>query len=190
MQFKLVAFGLSLLIIGLVAYASIPAVHTTPVVNVQNVWVQNGFPVQAGSLVEQPKNITIFSGMNNELRGNLTISEPKGVASSVHFELLGMNKSQSCSPSSRPPAVLIDQLVSNQSFSIPLNATGTYCFVFDNQSSQTLKNVDVSARVFGTTEQVLIARDGSANTVGLGLGALGLVVAIYGYSRKTIIPWE
>src|SRR5438309_3618346 len=187
MQFKLVAFGIALLIIGLVTYASIPSVHTTPVVNVQNVWVQHGFPIQARSLVEQPRNITIFSGMNNELRANLTISESSGAASSVHFELLGMNKSQSCSPSSRPPAVLIDQLVSNQSFNIPLSATGTYCFVFDNQSSQTL-SIDISARVFGTTEQVLIARDGSAYTVGLGLGALGLVVAIYGYSRKTIIP--
>jgi len=190
MQLKLVAFGVALLIIGLVAYASVPAVHTTPVVNEQNVWVQNGFPVQAGSLVEQPKNITIFSGMNNELRTNLTVSEPNGVPSSLHFELLSMNKSQSCSPSSRPPAILIDQLVSNQSFSIPLNATGTYCFVFDNQSSQTLKNIDISARAFGTTEQVLVARYGSANTAGLGLGALGLAVALYGYSRKTIIPWE
>src|SRR5712692_4415722 len=192
MQFKLVAFGIALLIIGLVTYASIPAVHTTPVVNVQNVWVQHGFPIQAGSLVEQPRNITIFSGMNNELRANLTISESNGAASAVRFELLGMNNSQSCSPSSRPPVVLIDQLVSNQSFNIPLNATGTYCFVFDNYSdnysSQTLKNVDILALVSGTTEQVIVARDGSANTAGLGLGALGLVVALYGYSRKSIIP--
>jgi len=181
---------LALLIIGLVAYASIPSVHTTPVVNSQNVWIQNGFPIQASSLVEQPKNITIFSGMNNKLTVNLTVSEPHGTASSVHFELLGMNKTQSCSPSSRPPIVLIDQFVTNQSFNIPLNATGTYCFVFDNQSSQTLKNIDISARALGTTEQILVARDGSANTAGLGLGALGLVVAIYGYSRKSIIPWE
>jgi hypothetical protein len=127
--------------------------------------------------------------MNNELRANLTVSEPNGVASSIHFELLGINNSESCSPSSRPPVVLIDQLVSNQSFNIPLNATGTYCFVFDNQSSQTL-SIDISARVSGTTEQVLVARDGSANTAGLGLGALGLAVALYGFSRKTIIPWE
>ena len=190
MQFKLVALGLGLLIIGLVTYASIPAVHTTPVVNVQNVWVQNGFPVQAGSLVEQPRNVTTFSGMNNELRANFTVSEPHGASSFVHFELLGMNKSQSCSPSSRPPTVLIDQLVSNGSFRIPLKATGTYCFIFDNQSSQISKNISITARVSGTTEQVLVARDGSANTAGLGLGALGLVVAIYGYSRKSIIPWE
>ena len=189
MQFKLVAFGIALLIIGLVTYASIPAVHTTPVVNVENVWVQHGLPIQAGGLVGQRKNITIFSGMNNELRANLTVSEPHGVPSSIHFELLGINNSQSCSPSSRPPVVLIDQFVSNQSFNIPLNATGTYCFVFDNQSSQTL-SIDISARVSGTTEQVLVARDGSANTAGLGLGALGLAVALYGFSRKTIIPWE
>ncbi|HEV2118857.1 MAG TPA: hypothetical protein VGS11_01930 [Candidatus Bathyarchaeia archaeon] len=179
-----------MLIVGLVTYASIPAVHTTPVVRVQNVWVQSGFPIQAGSLVEQPKNITILSGMNNELRANLTVSEPSGVASAVHFELLGMNKSQSCSPSSRPPTVLIDQLVSSQSFNIPLNVTGTYCFVFDNQSSHAAKAIDISVRVSGSTQQVIIARDGSANTAGLGLGALGLAVALYGYSRKSIIPWE
>lgn len=156
----------------------------------QNVWVQNGFPIQAGSLVEQPKNVTIFSAMNNHLQANITVSEPHGVASSVHFELLGMNKSQSCSPSSRPPLLLIDRLVTNGSFNIALNTTGTYCFVFDNQSSQMSKSIDISVRVSGTTQQVLVARDGSANTAGLGLGAVGLVVALYGYSRKSIIPWE
>ena len=128
--------------------------------------------------------------MNNQLTVNLTVSEPHGTASSVHFELLGMNESQSCTPSSQPSIVLIDQFVTNQSFNIPLNATGTYCFVFDNQSSQTVKNIDISARALGTTEQILVARDGNANTAGLGLGALGLAVALYGYSRKTIIPWE
>jgi hypothetical protein len=181
---------LALLIIGLVAYASIPSVHTTPVVNSQNVWVQNGFPIQAGSIDAQSKNITIFSAMDNHLRVNLTVSEPSGTPSSVHFELWGMNKSQSCFPSLRPPIVLIDQVVTNQSFNISLNATGTYCFVFDNHSSQTLKNIDISARELGTTEQILVARDGSANTAGLGLGAVGLAVALYGYSRKSIIPWE
>ena len=169
---------------------SIPAVHTTPVVNVRNVWVQQGFPIQAGSLVEQPKNITITSGMSNEFRANLTVSEPNGAASAIHFQLLGMNKSQTCSPSSRPPAVLMDQVVSNQSFSIPLNATETYCFVFDNQSSHAVKSIDISARVIGSTQQVIVAHDGTANTAGLGLGALGFAVALYGYSRKSTIPWE
>ena len=190
MQFKLVAVGLGLLITGLVTYASIPAVHTIPVVNVENVWVQNGFPVQAKSFVGQSRNITVFSGMSNELQANVTVSETSGGASSVHFEVLRMNHTQSCSLSSSPASILVNQTVSNQSFNIPLNATGTYCFVFDNQSSQTLKYVDISARVLGTTEQVLVARDGSANTAGLGLGALGLAVALYGYSRKSIIPWE
>ena len=190
MQFKLFAFGLALLIIGLLTYASIPTVHITPVVNRQNIWVQKGFPIQAGSLVGHRENITIFPGMNNELRANLTISEPQGIPSSIHFELLGMNKSQSCYPLSLPPAVLIDQTVSNKSFNIPLNATGTYCFVFDNQNSQTLKAIDISVRVLGTRDQIIVARDGGANNAGLGLGALGLVVALYGFSRKTVIPWE
>ena len=181
---------MALLIVGLVTYASIPSVHTTPVTTVQNVWVQRAFPIQAGSLVEQPKNVTVFSGMDNSIWANLTVSGPQGVASSIHFELLGMNKSQSCSPSSRPPTVLVDQLVGNQSFNIPLNRTETYCFIFDNQGSQTLKSIDISVRMSGTTNQVLVARDGNANTAGLGLGAIGLTVALYGYSRKSIIPWE
>jgi len=190
MQFKLVVLGLALLAVGLVTYASIPAVHTTLVANEQNVWVQNGFPIQANSLVEQPKNITAFSGMNNELRANVTVSLPGAGASSIRFELLAMNNSQSCSPSSRPPTVIVDQTVVNNSFSIPLKAAGTYCFVFDNQTSQSSKTVNISALVLGSTEKILIARDGSANSAGLGLGVLGLVVAIYGYSRKSIIPWE
>jgi hypothetical protein len=185
-----VVLGVGLLIIGLVAYASIPSVHTTPVVNVQNVWVQNAFPIQANTRVGEPKNITVFSDMNNELWANVTVSEPSVGASAIHFQLLAMNNSQSCTPSSRPPTVLVDQTVSNKSFNIPISATGTYCFVFDNQGPQPLKNIDISARVFGTTEQVVVARDGSANTAGLGLGAVGLVVAIYAYSRKSIIPWE
>jgi hypothetical protein len=177
-------------VVGLVAYASIPAVHTTPVVNEQNVWVQDGFPVQAGSLVELPKNITASSGMNNELHVNVTVSKPGVGSSSIHFQLLAMNNTQSCSPSPRPPTVLVDQTVSNKSFNLPLNASGTYCFVFDNQGSQPLKNINISALAVGTTQKVLIARDGTANTAGLGLGAVGLVVALYGYSRKTIVPWE
>jgi hypothetical protein len=160
------------------------------VVSEQNVWVQNGFPIQANSLVGQPRNITAFSGMNNELRANVTVFEPGAGASTIHFELLAMNNSQTCSPSARPPTVLVDQTVANKSFNIPLKAAGTYCFVFDNQGPQPSKTVNISARVFGSTEKVLIARDGTANTAGLGLGALGLVVVIYGYSRKSIIPWE
>jgi hypothetical protein len=185
-----VVVGLALLVVGLVAYATVPAVHTTPVVNEQNVWVQDMFPVQAGSLVEQPKSINVSSGMNNELRLNVTVSKPGAGPSSIHFELLAMNNSQSCSPSPHPPTILVDQTISNKSFNIPLNVTGTYCFVFDNQGPQPLKNINISARAVGTTQNVTIARDGTANTAGLGLGALGLVVTLYGYSRKTIIPWE
>jgi hypothetical protein len=190
MQFKLVAFGLALLAIGLVAYALVPSVHTTPIVKGANVWVQNGFPVQPGTRVEQPRNVTIFPGVRNELRTNITATEPGAGASVIRFELLAMNNSQSCSPSTYAPTVLIDRSVTNASFEVPLRASGVYCFVFDNQSSQTMKNIDISARVSGTAQEVSVSRDGTANTAGLGLGALGLGVALYGCSRKTIIPWE
>jgi hypothetical protein len=165
-------------------------VHTTPVVSEQNVWVQDGFPVQAGSLVEQPKSINVSSGMTNELRLNVTVSKPGAGLSSIRFEVLSLNNSQSCSSSPHSSTILFDQTISNKSFNIPLNVTGTYCFVFDNQGPQPLKNINISARAVGTTHNVIVARDGTANTAGLGLCALGLVVALYGYSRKTIIPWE
>ena len=191
MQFKLVLFGLALLTVGLVAYASIPAIHTTPLTRTQDVWVQGQFPIQGRSLVEEPRNVTVFPGMGNELRTNLTVTGPIGTGSSIHFQLLGMNKSSTCSSSPQTPSILEDRTVSNQSFFVvPINMTGTYCFVFDNQASQQVKNIDISTLVAGTAVQVQVARDGSANTAGLGLGAIGLVVAVYGYSRKTVIPWE
>jgi hypothetical protein len=177
-------------VVGLVAYTSIPAVHSTPVVNEQNVWVQDGFPVQANTRVEQPRNITASPGMNNELHLNVTVSKPGAGSTSIHFQLLAMNGTQFCSSSPHTPTILIDQTISNKSFNLPLNATGTYCFVFDNQGPQPLKTINISARAFGTAQKILIARDGTANTAGLGLGALGLIVALYGYSRKTVIPWE
>ena len=191
MQFKLVLFGLALLIVGLVAYASIPAIHTTPLTRTQDVWVQGQFPVQGRSLVEEPRNVTVFPGMGNELRTNLTVTGPIGTVPSIHFQLLGMNKSSTCSSSPQAPSILVDRTVSNQSFFVvPINMTGTYCFVFDNQASQQVKSINISTLVAGTAVQVQVARDGSANTAGLGLGAIGLVVAVYGYSRKTVIPWE
>jgi hypothetical protein len=150
MQFKLVAFGLALLIIGLVAYTSIPTIHTTPLTRVSDVWVQGQFPVQGNSLVEEPKNVTLFPGMGNELRTILTVNGPSGTSSSIHFQLFGMNKSQTCSPYAGTPSILVDRIISNQSsFSVPLNMTGTYCFVFDNQASQQMKDIDISARVSG-----------------------------------------
>jgi len=182
--------GLVLLLVGIAAYAAIPSVHMTPVVNTTTVWTQTAFPVEPGTLVEQPRNITVFAAMTNVLKTNLTVTETsKSSSSTLRFQLLRVYESASCSVSSRQPSILFDQSVSNQSFSVPLNATGTYCFVFDNQGSQTLKNVDISASVTGTSVQVKVARDGSANEVGLGLGAVGLAVAAYGYSRKTVIPW-
>jgi len=190
MQFKLVAFGLALLIIGLVTYASIPAVHTTPIVNEQFVWVQKGVLVQGPGLYETPKNITLFPGTNNTLHVNVTQSQPTGGSSSLRFELYELNKSQTC-PAAGESTILIDRSVSDkQPFNLTLTSEGTYCFVFDNQHSQSSSSIDISAWVSSRTDKVLIARDGSANTAGLGLGALGLVVALLGYSRKSIIPWE
>ena len=184
-------FGLALLIIGLVAYISVPAIHTTPLTRTQDVWVQGQFPVQGRSLVEEPRNVTIFPGMGNELRTNLTVTGPSGSMASIHFQLLGMNKSSTCSASSQATSIIVDRTVSNQSFFVvPLNMTGIYCFVFDNQASQQVKAVDISARMSSTAVQVQVARDGTANTAGLGLGAIGLIVAVYGYSRRTVIPWE
>jgi hypothetical protein len=184
-----VAFGLALLVIGLVAYASIPTIHTTPIVNEQSVWTQEGILVQGQGLYETPRNITMFPGANNTLHVNVTQLQPTG-SSPIRFKLYELNKSQTCPATGESPVLIDRSLSDRQPFNLTLTSGGTYCFVFDNQDSQSPSSIDVSAWVSSQSDQVVVSRDGSANTAGLGLGALGLAVALYGYSRKTVIPWE
>jgi len=185
MQFKLVILGVVLLVVGLAAYSSIPNVHRTPVLTTQSIMAEN-LSIIAGSSVTVPRNITILQGKQNELRVNITVTAQSGEPATLRFHIFLRNNSTSCS-TTQPKSFLVSQ---NASLLVPMNSTGTYCFIFDNLDYPASKAASVSAFLDTRSEQVLVAKDGGANTAGLGLGAFGVLVLLYGATRKTVIPWE
>jgi hypothetical protein len=184
--------GLSLLTIGLLAYSVIPNVHT--------VSVQSSIPlagpsreiVNPNSGFETPQNISIMAGRNNTLLVNLTVTTGSGNSSSVQFKLFTAPDLGSCMREEDPTGCIVNQNVSNQTISVPLNAssTSTYFFGFANYGSGMSKTVVLSSSLLATSVSRVAARDGVLNYAGLALGALGLVVALYGVVAKTVIPWE
>lgn len=189
MQFRLVIIGVALLVVGLVAYSSIPNVHRTPVITTQSIMAEDLF-IKAGWSETVAKNITIFEDKQNELRVNITVTETQsGELASFRFQFFPRNNSMSCS-TTRPTSFLVSQKVSNETLLVPMNSTGTYCLIFDNEDYPTSKMASVSVFLDTRSEQVLVAKDGGANMTGLGLGAFGFLVLLYGVTRKTVIPWE
>ncbi len=73
---------------------------------------------------------------------------------------------------------------------MPLNASATYYFVFDNKDSSSSRIVLFSASLFTSSVKTMVARDGELNFVALGFGGVGLLVILYGVAAKTVIPWE
>ena len=188
MQFRLVLLGVVLLIVGLVAYSSIPNVHRTSVLTTQSIMAEN-LSVMAQRSEVILKNITVFQGGQNDLRINITVTAQSGELATLRFQVFPRNNSMSCS-TTQPTSFLVSQEVSNETLLVPMNSTGTYCFIFDNEDYPSNKTVSVSAFLDTRSEQVLVAKDGGANTAGLGLGAFGFLVLVYGGTRKTVIPWE
>ncbi len=189
MQFKLVILGVVLLVVGLAAYSSIPNVHRTPVLTTQSIMARDHLEVEAGSSETFPTNITIFQDKQNDLRVNITVTAQSGDPV-LTFHVFLRNNSMSCS-TTRPTSFLVSHKFSNETLLlVPMNTTGTYCFIFDNEDYPTSKTASVSAFLDTRSEQVLVAKDGGANTAGLGLGVLGFLVLLYGVTRKTVIPWE
>ena len=84
----------------------------------------------------------------------------------------------------------MNQTVSNSTLRIPLNASTTYYFGFDNSGSSNSKQVLLSAALVGSSVNTLVTRDGGLNFAGLGLSLIGLLVTLYGVFAKTVIPWE
>ncbi len=85
---------------------------------------------------------------------------------------------------------LVNQTVSNSSIRIPLNASTTYYFGFDNRDSSGSKEVLLSATLVASSVSTMVARDGGMNFAGLGMSLIGLLVTLYGVFAKTVIPWE
>ncbi len=191
MKFTLLLTGIVLLIIGLLGYSLIPNIHTIPVQTNRSVIDQKAISIDSFSLLETPRNVTITPGRQNELRINITVSLETGEPSSLQFKLFTKDRSENCMSVDQPSGCLINRSVSNATtFTLPMNASNTYYFGFDNTGSSSTKKVIYSASLFANSVQTIVTKDGSLNFLGLGLGAIGLLVALYGASRKTVIPWE
>ncbi len=191
MRFAFVLTGIVLLIVGLLAYATIPTTHTIPVQTSQTITGPKAVPVVAGFLSQTPpENVTIFPGKQNELRINITVVLQNGEPATIQLKLYTKDKAPYCTSPDQPTGCLINKRVSAETFIVPVNSSNTYYLAFDNAGSTSPKNVTFSLFLFGTSYQTIVAKDGSFNFVGLGLGAIGFLVALYGASRKTVIPWE
>jgi hypothetical protein len=190
MKFSIVVGGAFLLVVGLLAYSMIPNFHMVPLQSAQNIVSPRPISVSSASLSETPQNVTLFVGRENVLLVNLTVSTQTGGLSSVQFKLFPEGAFQSCMLSSQPRGCLVNQTVSNSTVRIPVNASTTYYFGFDNSGSSSSKQVLLSATLIGSSVNTLVARDGELNFAGLGMSLIGLLVTIYGVFAKTVIPWE
>ena len=190
MKFGIVVGGAFLLLAGLLAYSMIPNFHTVPLQSAQMVVNPKPIPVSSASLSETPENVTLFPGKENELLVNLTVSTQSGVPSTIQFKLFPEGAFQSCMLDAQQRGCLVNQTVSNSTIRIPLNASTTYYFGFDNRGSRSSKQVLLSATLVASSVSTLVARDGGMNFAGLGMSLIGLLVTLYGVFAKTIIPWE
>jgi hypothetical protein len=189
MKFGLVVGGTCLLVIGLLAYSMIPNFHTVPLESAQT--VVSSKPILVGSTQSEiPENISVFPGKDNELLVNMTVSTQAGVPSSIQFKLFAENSLESCMFSAQPSGCLVNESVSNSSLRVPLNASTTYYFGFDNSGSSSSKQVLLSAALVANSFNTLVARDGGLNYAGLGVSLIGLLVVLYGAVARTVIPWE
>src|SRR6266700_4908298 len=145
MKFVLVMGGAFLLVAGLMAYSMIPNLHMIPLQSAQMVVNPRSIPVSSASLSETPENVTLFPGKENELLVNLTVYTQSGVPSTIQFKFLPEGAFQSCMLDAQQRGCLINQTVSNYSIRIPLNASTTYYFGFDNRGSRSSKQVLMSA---------------------------------------------
>ncbi|MBO0888233.1 hypothetical protein J2P12_03950 [Candidatus Bathyarchaeota archaeon] len=181
--------GASLLVIGLIGYALIPNVHTIPVQSSSTLPAPPPLVVYPNSQYETHQNITIVSGKTNQALFNLTVSVGSS-PSSIEFKLSTEAQEANCMRDINPHGCLVDQTVSNQTVEVPLNATGTYYLALNNKDSISSKTVTISSALITRSVNSFVTRDGQSNFVALGLGVIGLFVAIYGLVTKTVIPWE
>src|SRR5260370_16607491 len=169
MKFTLVVGGAFLLVLGLLAYSMIPNFHNVPLESAQMVVNPKPIPVSSASLSETPENVTLFPGKENELLVNLTVSTQSGVPSTIEFKFFPEGAFQSCMLDAQQRGCLINQTVSNSSISIPLNASTTYYFGFDNRGSSSSNQVLMSATLVASSISTLLPTDRGMNFLGLHL---------------------
>lgn len=190
LKFVAVLAGVTLLAIGLLAYSMIPNVHTVPVHSHLPLAGPEPIVVNPNSADLQTQNVTILPGKNNEMVLNLTVSNNSGNLSSIRFKLFTEPELGNCMRETNPTGCLVDENVSNQTITIPMNASTTYYFGFDNKDPSNTKTVFLSASLLASSVDRVVARDGELNFAALVLGGFGLLVAVYGVAAKTVIPWE
>ena len=190
MKFTAVLLGAVLVIGGLLAYSVIPNVHTIPVQS--SLLLASPLPivVRPGFQAETQQNITILPDRSSEMIINVTASLDSGSPSSINFKLFTGSQMSSCTNDTNPSGCLVNEIVSNETIRVPLNASTTYYFVFDNKDSSSSRIVLFSASLLTSSVKTLVARDGELNFVALGFGGVGLLVVLYGVAAKTVIPWE
>lgn len=131
-----------------------------------------------------------MNGSSNELETNLTVIAQHGDLAPLTLQIFLNNSSATC-PYSKPKSFLLNQGIANQSVTLPLQVSGSYCFVFSNiaQGAMT-KTLIATATLHSLSEKTTTSNDRGVNMAGVGLGAFGFLVLLYGFSRKTVIPWE
>ncbi|GEM_PF-3125254 len=190
MKFIAVLVGVTLLIAGILAYSTIPNIHTIPVQSYLAIAGPEPIVVNPNSQSETPQNVTVLSGKDNEMILNLTVSTGSGSPSSIQFKLFTEPELGNCMRETNPTGCIVDASVSNETISIPVNASTTYYFGFDNKDSSSPKTVLLSASLLATSVDKVVTRDGELNFAALAVGGFGLIVALYGVAAKTVIPWE
>ena len=189
MQFKLVLLGAILLASGLIAYSSIPNIHRTPILQTQPLPAYNPITIPGAGAVELTYNLTVANGRQNIFLANVTVASSSGQTSTVLFQLFPKNQNQTCIDA-HPKSYIANQEVSNQSLRIPINSSGPYCLMLDNEASPKAKTVILATSIRSSFEQVQVTNDGEMNIVGLGVGGFGFLVVVAGILKRTIIPWE
>jgi hypothetical protein len=195
-KFVVLLVGVSLIIVGLLAYVTVPNLHQIATTSRQLVTSPANIPVGPGSESETPENVTLVSGKSNELVVNLTVTQTGGALSSIEFKLFSAHDLGSCMQQTTPTGCLVDVTVSNQTIIVPMNLStttpdkpATFFFGFANKDSNS-KLVAVSASLSTSSVETVVARDGYVNFAALGLSVFGLLVAIYGVAARTVIPWD
>ncbi|SRR6266705_1441563 len=190
MKFTVVLLGIVLLICGLLAYSIIPNIHTIPVQSSLALASPLPIVVRPNFQAETQQNITVFPGRNNEIIINVTVSSDSESPSSINFKLYTGPQQSNCTNATNPSGCLVNKNVSNETIRVPVNASTTYYFVFDNKDSTSSRTVLFSASLFTSSVKTMVARDGELNFAALCLGGIGLLVVLYGVAAKTVIPWE
>jgi hypothetical protein len=168
----------------------IPNVHTVPVQSSLALTGPERIVVNPNFQSETQQNVTLVLGKDNSIVVNVTVSTESGALSLIRFKLFTQAEFGTCMREASPSGCLVDEDVSNQTIRVPLNASTTYYFSFENRDASTSKTVLLSTSLVTSSVNSFVTRDGESNFVALGLGVIGLFVAVYGVAAKTVIPWE